>query len=173
MLGASVGSYPAYHIVLMKASDQGELIWQESIALEGGSLAMSGVHLCSSTSYLISGTFFAYDNQADVILIMTGPEIIEGISGNPSSPPSTATLSAFPNPFNVTTTLSLSVPWTIEARLMLYDLRGREVTEIIRRTFEAGDHRIAFDASKLPSGVYFLNARSAGLSMTQKLFLLK
>ena len=40
-------------------------------------------------------------------------------------------------------------------KLIIYDLLGKEVEKLINKELEAGYYEIDFDASNLPSGVYF------------------
>jgi hypothetical protein len=79
----------------------------------------------------------------------------------------------FPNPFNPET----GIRFTIEERgfvsLTVYDLVGREVAELAGRVMEAGSHRVVFDASGLPSGVYYYRLTSAAGSAVKKMILLK
>ncbi|MBK6765589.1 MAG: T9SS type A sorting domain-containing protein [bacterium] len=68
--------------------------------------------------------------------------------------PSNFSLSAFPNPFNPTSTLMVTVPRAGEYVVTLYDVTGREV----RRLFSgglAGRTEIAIKGEGLASGLYF------------------
>ncbi len=82
-------------------------------------------------------------------------------------------LSVFPNPFNPATTLSFTLPSPQRVRLGIYDISGREQRLLADDLFSAGTHRLAFDASALPSGIYFAHLSGRNLSLTQKLLLLK
>jgi hypothetical protein len=87
--------------------------------------------------------------------------------------PSFFSLSAFPNPFNPSTNIALTLTHTGKARLTIYDITGREVNTIHEGVLGAGEHRFIFDGAHLPSGIYFARLESAGLVKTQKLLLLK
>jgi len=80
---------------------------------------------------------------------------------------------AWPNPFNPSTNLSFSVERTAQARLAVYDLLGREVAVLVDGVIEAGAHVAVFDASNLPSGVYFARLASEDRSATQRLLLVR
>jgi hypothetical protein len=90
-----------------------------------------------------------------------------------ASHPSSFILSAFPNPFNPTTTLSLTLPQTSKVRLAVYDITGRLVRVLSEGMLDAGEHRVAFDGVGLPSGIYFARAEGWEFVQTQKLLLLK
>jgi hypothetical protein len=89
-------------------------------------------------------------------------------------PPTEYTLKQnFPNPFNSSTTIRFGVPFTSHVSIAVRNLLGQQVAELSNTSQPAGDHEIVFDASGLPSGVYFCTLRAAQTSLTQKLVLLK
>ena len=61
----------------------------------------------------------------------------------------------FPNPFNPTTTIYYVLPFDSKIILKVYDLSGREVSELVNGTQEAGVHSVLFNGANLSSGVYF------------------
>ena len=87
--------------------------------------------------------------------------------------PYALSLSAYPNPFNPSTTLSFSLPKAGNVKLEVFDVTGRLVTTLADERFEAGEHTLRFDGSALPSGVYFARVHTGDVSQTQKLLLLK
>jgi hypothetical protein len=87
--------------------------------------------------------------------------------------PLTYALSAFPNPFNLTTTLSFSLQREGRARIAVFDILGREVAVLADEIFTAGEHRVILDGSALPSGLYFARLESSSMQATHKLLLLK
>ena len=100
----------------------------------------------------------------------------EGPSSSGNPPVSVATayrLSAYPNPFNPNTTLSFDIPASSRVKISIYDITGRLVQTLADRVFSQGNHRIEFDGSSLPSGMYFARMQGNHFSKTQKLVLLK
>jgi photosystem II stability/assembly factor-like uncharacterized protein len=87
--------------------------------------------------------------------------------------PSAFTLSAYPNPFNPTTTLTFSLKAAGPAKLRVYDLTGRLVTTLADGVFSAGTHARTFDAHGLASGIYFVRLESTGVVRTHKVALLR
>ena len=61
----------------------------------------------------------------------------------------------YPNPFNPSTTLSYVLPEAGSVTLTVYTLVGQAVWRMTNETLEAGYHSEVFDASMLPSGLYF------------------
>ena len=82
-------------------------------------------------------------------------------------PESFALAPAYPNPFNATTTLMLTLPQAQAVTVAAYDLLGREVARLHRGPLAAGTHRLVFDATGLPSGVYVVRAEGKSASWTQ------
>ena len=81
--------------------------------------------------------------------------------------------SAYPNPFNSETHISFNLPQAGIISLMVYDLQGREIARLYDGFHTAGIFGANFDASNLPSGVYFARLTAGGFHHTRKLLLLK
>ncbi len=61
----------------------------------------------------------------------------------------------YPNPFNPTTTIKYDLPEASQVSLVVYDLLGRKVTELVSGQKAEGYHSAIWDASSVASGVYF------------------
>lgn len=72
-------------------------------------------------------------------------------------PPSTgpALLQNYPNPFNASTTITAVVPSSGRIALTVYNAIGQEVARPAEAEVTPGAHRITWDASAHPTGVYF------------------
>ena len=79
----------------------------------------------------------------------------------------------YPNPFNGMTNLEFRVPTTGFVTLKVFDLLGREVSAIINEECHPGVYRVTWDASRLPSGVYFCRLQTHDFVQTKKMILLK
>jgi hypothetical protein len=79
----------------------------------------------------------------------------------------------YPNPFNPTTTIQLQLPVNDFIELTVYDISGKEVTELVKQKLKAGVYNVTFDASGLSSGVYFYTLRSSEFSQIRKMIYLK
>jgi subtilisin-like proprotein convertase family protein len=60
----------------------------------------------------------------------------------------------FPNPFNPSTTFAFDLNRAVDVQLVVYNLLGQQVAQLVNGKLEAGAHTISFDASGLASGVY-------------------
>lgn len=79
----------------------------------------------------------------------------------------------YPNPFNPSTTISFNLPSRSFVSLKVFDLIGREVAAIISEYMQAGNYSRQWNASDLPSGIYFYRLQSGTFTETKKLILLK
>jgi len=95
------------------------------------------------------------------------------------SPPSHLLIQGnYPNPFNPSTTINYAVPKDGYVKLIVYNLRGQKVKELVNGEHLAGNHRIVWtgtDTSGRPvsSGVYFVRVEQGGKSHVRKMMLLK
>jgi hypothetical protein len=88
-------------------------------------------------------------------------------------PPSSFSLSAYPNPFNATVRLDYSIATAGPVTLTIYDVTGREVSTLTSGIKSAGHHSISWTADNLPSGIYLARLSTGNISHVQKLVLLK
>ena len=80
---------------------------------------------------------------------------------------------AYPNPFNPTTTLNFAIPVDSEVSLSIYNLQGRVVSTLIDKNMDAGYHSVIWNANSNASGVYFVKMQAGSFLKTQKLMLVK
>jgi hypothetical protein len=79
----------------------------------------------------------------------------------------------YPNPFNPTTHFRFSLPEKGFASLTVYDVLGKEIAMVANHEFSAGTYDVPWNASGLPSGVYFYRLQTKNFSETKKLVLTK
>ncbi|MEK9137640.1 MAG: T9SS type A sorting domain-containing protein, partial [Bacteroidota bacterium] len=83
----------------------------------------------------------------------------------------------YPNPFNPTTTIHYSLPpgvGTLHATsLRVYDVLGREVATLVNEAKQPGTYTVQWDASNIPSGVYFYRLKAGEFKSTRKLLILR
>ena len=76
----------------------------------------------------------------------------------------------YPNPFNPSTRMRLSISDNQMGRLTIYNIRGELIFE---QNFSAGEHEFTWNADRYPSGIYFYKLASDNYSRTRKMILLK
>ncbi|MBN1293534.1 MAG: Ig-like domain-containing protein [Candidatus Latescibacteria bacterium] len=78
-----------------------------------------------------------------------------------------------PNPFNPSTTLSCELPCDAHVTVSIYTVEGQLVTVLADDIMTAGFHSFVWNASEMPSGVFFYTIKVNGNTETKKMLLLK
>jgi len=79
----------------------------------------------------------------------------------------------YPNPFNPTTNIQYRIEESGVIKLAIYNVIGKEVAILVNGFAVAGSHTITFDATSLPSGIYFYKLLSKNFTKTKKMILMK
>jgi photosystem II stability/assembly factor-like uncharacterized protein len=84
----------------------------------------------------------------------------------------------YPNPFNPVTTIKFEAPPVLPERevtvtLKVYDILGRESAILVNEPLSPGSYEVTFDASGLPSGVYFYKLSAGNYTDTKKMVVVK
>ncbi|MFA7421733.1 MAG: T9SS type A sorting domain-containing protein [Melioribacteraceae bacterium] len=81
----------------------------------------------------------------------------------------------YPNPFNPETTISYKLPVASNVSLKVYDVLGREIATLVDEYRIAGSYNSQFSISNsaLPSGIYIYRLLAGGISISNKMVLLK
>ena len=86
----------------------------------------------------------------------------------------------YPNPFNPSTSIEFRIPESGFVSIKVYDILGNNVAILVNNYLTAGKHNVEFNASGLPSGIYFyqlkatpVNGQKGSYLETKKMMLLK
>ncbi|MFC1568743.1 T9SS type A sorting domain-containing protein [bacterium] len=79
----------------------------------------------------------------------------------------------YPNPFNAGTQICFEIPSRSHVRINILNVQGQLVKSVINKLLPTGKHTISFDASDLPSGIYFIHMKTKVFSEFTKMILLK
>jgi hypothetical protein len=79
----------------------------------------------------------------------------------------------YPNPFNAATVIRYRLHEASFAAVSVYNLLGQRVAVLCQGIQQPGQHTIIWDASDLPSGIYFARLEVAGYHKSVKMVLLK
>ena len=58
-------------------------------------------------------------------------------------------------------------------KLVVFDVTGRQVAELVNETLMAGEYKVDFNASGFTSGVYFYRLTTEGFNDVKKMILVK
>jgi hypothetical protein len=90
----------------------------------------------------------------------------------------------YPNPFNPATSIRYTIPekallnqGTVPVKLVVYNVLGSKVAELVNDNLPAGTYTVDFKAASggrlLPSGMYFYNLTAGNFSTTKKMTFIK
>jgi hypothetical protein len=98
---------------------------------------------------------------------------VQGGRNYQSGPHSFELSKLYPNPFNPSTEVSFSMPTDNHVRLSAYNVQGQEVDVIFEGAQSMGPHSYTWNASNLPSGVYYIRLQAGDMVTSQKALLVK
>jgi len=97
-----------------------------------------------------------------------------GIQQISSEVPESFSLSQnYPNPFNPSTQIKYALRLVDDVSLKVYDAKGNLVATLVEGFQDAGVYSVTFDASNLPSGVYYYKLIANQFQETRKMVLVK
>lgn len=79
----------------------------------------------------------------------------------------------YPNPFNPETKINYTLRNSTSVKITVYDRLGREVVVLVDENQSEGEHSVSFNASNLPSGVYFYRIKTPEMVEVQKMVFTK
>ena len=79
----------------------------------------------------------------------------------------------YPNPFNPSTKIRFGLPNASMTSITVYDVLGRIVSRLLNERLSAGEYTIEWNASEMPSGVYFYRLETENFTAAKKLILIK
>ncbi|MBI5402562.1 MAG: T9SS type A sorting domain-containing protein [Ignavibacteriae bacterium] len=79
----------------------------------------------------------------------------------------------YPNPFNPLTKIEYQIINAGFVSLIIYDVNGRKVENLVNEKQSTGIYEATWDASNYPSGVYFYKIQAGDFSETKRMILIK
>jgi len=124
-----------------------------------------------------------YNNQGDLIILGEDGGLVikqsdlniskSNLSNNINISSAIELEQNYPNPFNPTTTISFELPQKEYVSLEIFNTLGEKVSSLVNKELNAGSHKIYFDATSLPSGVYIYRIVTKINSISKKMTLIK
>jgi hypothetical protein len=82
-------------------------------------------------------------------------------------------LQNYPNPFASSTTIAFQLKRNEQLTLQVFDIRGNEISTLVRGIFPAGSYTREFHAGNLPSGEYMYRLQAGSFLQTRKMIVRK
>jgi len=79
----------------------------------------------------------------------------------------------YPNPFNPETTIQFDVKESCQVSLTIYDLLGRQLSNLVNDHFDPGAYTVTFNASSVPSGIYVYRIQMGEFRSVRKMIVLE
>lgn len=79
----------------------------------------------------------------------------------------------YPNPFNPSTQINYSLAQTADVQLVVYDILGRQVANLVNSIQSAGTYSVNFDMSQFSSGTYIYRLEAGDFVSVRKMMLIK
>jgi parallel beta-helix repeat protein len=135
----------------------------------------------------IQDTMIVYNYGQDTLIVPpkdyigSAPDIGAYEYGDPSAtekeliliPFSHALNQNYPNPFNPSTNIEFTLPKSEFVELRVYNILGKEVSTLVSKKLNQGNHTYTFDGSNLASGIYYYHLVAGEYREVKKMIMIK
>jgi aminopeptidase N len=97
----------------------------------------------------------------------------QGISENDNVPTDFMVVGNYPNPFNSSTIIRLTLPEAGHIRVDIFNMLGQKIETLYDGNMSAGEKEIVWNGSRAASGIYFYRVTSGNRTATRKMLMLK
>ncbi len=154
-------------LLAFSSSDSGWINYKYKI----GTLVSPGSNIYIGFRQWVSSTTNAGASFSLDLVHVTEPVGIKQVDRN--LPSSYILYQNYPNPFNPESVITYEVPIYGFVKVIVYDLLGKEIKVLVNEFEKAGRYDVPFNASELPSGIYFYKLSSGSYTESKKMILLR
>jgi hypothetical protein len=159
----------------IKTDSQGNEMWSRVVGEPSQSdWGLSGA-ITSDGGYIMVGNKWVSDeNWSDIYVVKLNSDLTEVFENNIADYNISIKLdNNYPNPFNATTTIRYSSLNKSQISISIYNLLGQKIETLFEGIQSPGEHVLTWDASYLPSGIYFARLETRCRTENIKMVLLK
>ncbi len=147
-----------------------------------GSYTISGLAqgnytvVASISTYSSQNQTTTYDPNSGSTTVsnFTMTQSVTAVKSHVSNTPSNFVLeNNYPNPFNPSTIIGFSVPYSTHVTLDIFNVLGQKVATLVNKNLSAGQYNYSFDASRFASGVYLYRLQTDNFVSVKKMILSK
>ncbi len=106
-------------------------------------------------------------------IIPVHAEVTLGVNNEVTQPLHFALSPPAPNPFNSRTTITFTLPLREPVNLAIFDEGGRLIQRLMDYDINSGEHRVTWDATDRPAGIYFCRLSAGSDVRIAKMTLLR
>ena len=182
------GNY--YDAFIAKFNSSGSLYWSTYYGGDGND---EGISICTDNNNNIfvtgktesrdfpvfnpgGGAYYrgTHAGGADAFILGFRPSGAIGVNVISSTLPDNYILyQNYPNPFNPTTNIRFDLKKSSHTKLIVYDILGKEVVELVNEILNEGCYEVSLDGSNYSSGVYFYKIITDRYVETKRMMLIK
>ena len=145
--------------------------WGADIALNNqGDIFLTGWY-CSTFTF--GDTLITPTDRTEVYVIKLTESQVNSISIESAYPNQYRLYQNYPNPFNPSTIIEFTLPKSDFVELKVYNILGKEVTTLISKKLNQGNHTYTFDGKNLASGIYCYQLVAGEYREVKKMILLR
>jgi len=131
-------------------------------------------HLDNSTGCIVTYQGYSYTPATAKPNIQITQNTLVGVNNNTTVTPGSFNLAQnYPNPFNPVTQIRFDIPKQSFVTLKVYDILGREVSNLVNEMRSPGSYLVDFNATSLSSGVYFYRLQAGSFESVKRMVLVK
>jgi photosystem II stability/assembly factor-like uncharacterized protein len=162
---ANTGYAVGFYGIIIKTTDAGASWFRQTTNVSSD---------LQSVYFMNDNTGFACGDNGVVLKTTDGGGPPFGITPINSEVPKNYVLyQNYPNPFNPDTKIKFSVLKTDDTKLIIYNELGQMIRTLIHTRLSPGIYEVIFDASSLPSGVYFYRLENLNYHESKKMVLIR
>ncbi len=144
--------------------------WNELAFVKGNGTTTNRVSYSFRDGQVKTGTYQYRLKQVDYSGTFAYSNIITAAVGVPDE---FTLMQNYPNPFNPSTVIEFALPKDETVSLKVYNAIGEMVAELVNGKLTAGYHTAIWDASSVPSGIYYCRISAGAYSSVKKMMLVK
>ena len=179
VLGNSKSNASGNNVYILHLNESGSVLKPEIIGDIRSDWGAQGIVTADGNYYIVTGhTNSSGAGLFDVLFLKIPVITITSVNKEEAVKKDFSLLQNYPNPFNPSTTINYTIPGIGKSRdlfvkLEILNLLGQPITTLVNEPQSPGTYNVKFDASNLPSGVYYYRLQADSFTQTNKMILVK